>query len=292
MELYNNYWKLIKEEIPSMGYFYKPDSVIKIRPLYGPDGKYLSTLCPQNATDVINEIIQKCIILENIQFDELLLADREYLIFWLRANSFSINNGYELHLKCDKCGEQFNKEVQLAEFPTILLDENKAMDRIIDLPDCNLQVRLRQPRIKDLKKVSNDYIIELFMRYMDIDAPNKTLETFLNGLSALDYSILKNNVDDMFIGFDRKITTYCPKCGEAYTYKIEITDSGLFGKVNVGDVLDMILRICKYTNYQIPETQPWWEVEIMHQNVTKMIEEEKQQMEKDDGKITMSRASL
>jgi hypothetical protein len=30
----------------------------------------------------------------------------------------------------------------------------------------------------------------------------------------------------------------------------------------------------------------------MHQNVTKMIEEEKQQMEKDDGKITMSRASL
>ena len=166
------------------------------------------------------------------------------------------------------------------------------MDRIIDLPDCNLQVRLRQPRIKDLKKVSNDYIIELFMRYMDIDAPNKTLETFLNGLSALDYSILKNNVDDMFIGFDRKITTYCPKCGEAYTYKIEITDSGLFGKVNVGDVLDMILRICKYTNYQIPETQPWWEVEIMHQNVTKMIEEEKQQMEKDDGKITMSRASL
>ena len=130
------------------------------------------------------------------------------------------------------------------------------------------------------------------MRYMDIEAPNKTLETFLNGLSALDYSILKNNVDDMFIGFDRKITTYCPKCGEAYTYKIEITDSGLFGKVNVGDVLDMILRICKYTNYQIPETQPWWEVEIMHQNVTKMIEEEKQQMEKDDGKITMSRASL
>ena len=107
MELYNNYWKLIKEEIPSMGYVYKPDSVIKIRPLNVQEVKYLSTLCPQNATDVINEIIQKCIILENIQFDELLLADREYLIFWLRANSFSINNGYELHLKCDKCGEQF-----------------------------------------------------------------------------------------------------------------------------------------------------------------------------------------
>ena len=120
MELYNNYWKLIKEEIPSKGYFYKPDSVIKIRPLNVQEVKYLSTLCPQNATDVINEIVQKCIILENIQFDELLLADREYLIFWLRANSFSINNGY---ITIKSTGKTSPK-ISVGKFPIQIKDEN------------------------------------------------------------------------------------------------------------------------------------------------------------------------
>ena len=77
MELYNNYWKLIKEEIPSMGYFYKPDSVIKIRPLNVQEVKYLSTLCPQNATDVINEIIGKSLPIVKFQF--VVVLDRYFV---------------------------------------------------------------------------------------------------------------------------------------------------------------------------------------------------------------------
>ena len=108
----------------------------------------------------------------------------------------------------------------------------------------------------------------------------------------MDYNILKNNVDEMFIGFSRKVASVCPKCGDVKYYNIELTDNGLFGIVNIGDVLETILRICKYTNYQIPESAPWWEVETQQVIVNKMIEEEKQEMDRHDGKTTINRADL
>ena len=36
-------------------------------------------------------MLEKCTILENIDYEDLILADREFIIFWIRLNSF-INN--------------------------------------------------------------------------------------------------------------------------------------------------------------------------------------------------------
>lgn len=293
MELYNNYWKLIKDEIPSRGCFYNSDAVIKIRPLNVQEVKYLSTLSPQNATDIINEIISKCIILENLNFDDILLADREYMAFWLRANSFQQNNGYSLGLKCENCGHEYKHEVQLADFPTVLYDTNKPKNKEIVLPDCNIKLYLKYPTIKELKRTSNDNEIQNFMRHLDIDTnDNVLLERFLSNLSAMDYSVLKNNIDDMFIGFARQISVPCPSCGKLHHYSIELNDTGLFGTINIGDVLEIILRICKYTNYQIPETQPWWEVEVMQISVNKMQEEEERLLNKNNDRITLNKSQL
>lgn len=293
MEQYNNYWKLYKDEIPSKGYFYDENAVIRVRPMNVQEVKYLSTLCASNATDIINEIINKCIILENLKFEDLLLADREYIAFWLRANSFQQNNGYNLTLKCEKCGENYQHTIQLAEFPTVLVDDNKLAINTVHLQDCGITLKLKYPTIKDLSRKSNDSEIQNFMRYLDVDTnDNVLLEKFLNTLSALDYSILKNNIEDMFIGFERKLSIPCSNCGHIHKYQIDLTDEGLFGVINIGDILDIILRICKYTHYQIPENQPWWEVEVMQFNVNKMIEEEQQQMNKNDGKVTMTKDML
>lgn len=293
MEQYNNYWKLYKEEIPSCGCFYDPKAVIRVRPMNVQEVKYLSTLCSQNATDIINEIVQKCTLFEHMEFDDLLLADREYIAFWLRANSFQQNNGYTLNLKCEKCGTDYTHTTQLAEFPTVLFDSNKPKHRTVLLPDCNVTLQLKYPTVKELRRKSNDIEIQNFMRHLDLDTnDNVLLENFLSNLSALDYSVLKNNIDDMFIGFDRKLAVPCSTCGHIHHYQIELNDEGLFGAINIGDILDIILRICKYTHYQIPENQPWWEVEVMQTNVNHMMEEEERQMNKNDGKVTMTKSQL
>lgn len=291
MELYNNYWKLVKDEIPSRGVFYDKSSYIKIRPLNVQEIKYLSTLNEFNSTDVINEIIEKCCIFKNMVFEDLLLADREYLIFWLRANSFQANNGYELNLICDNCNEKYQQHIRLGEFPVIRYDESKDT-RQITLTDCGLTIKLRHPTIKDLNRCSQDPEIERIMRFLDFGASNEQLELLISNLSALDYTILKNNVDEMFIGFSRVISSACPVCGAIKHYHIELTDSGLFGTVEIGDVLETILRICKYTNYQVPDTAPWWEVETQQKIVNKMQQEEKAEFDKQNGKTTLNKSDL
>lgn len=291
MELYNNYWKLVKDEIPSRGMFYQDSAIIKIRPLNVQEIKYLSTLNEMNSTDVINEILEKCCIFKNMVFEDLLLADREYLIFWLRANSFQNNNGYELNLVCDNCLENYRQHITLAEFPVERYDETKG-ERTVTLQDCGLSIKLRHPTIKDLKRTASDPEIEKIMRFLELEASNEQLELIIGNLSALDYSILKNNVDEMFIGFSRIISSVCPVCGAIKHYNIELTDSGLFGIVDIGEVLETILRICKYTNYQVPDTAPWWEVETQQQIVNKMQQEEKAEFDKQNGKTTINRSDL
>lgn len=67
---------------------------------------------------------------------------------------------------------------------------------------------------------------------------------------------------------------------------------GLLGSVNLFEVLDLTLRLSKTMNYQIQDNMPWMEVEILQEAANKIAEEEKKQMEKDSGKITMNRSAI
>lgn len=288
MQQYNNYWNLYLKEFPSKGLLYDKEASIRIRPLNVQELKYLTTINEQNCTDLINEILLKCIILDKIKFEDLLISDREYLVYWLRSNSFTNNSGYTMNVSCEKCGEEYKKEIELTEFPIKYLEDTNNANRTIYLPDSNIQLCLKQPRITDLRRQFKDIEIESFLRYIEIDEYNEDiLINFLLKLSALDYTILKNNIEEMYIGFERIITDYCPKCGEAKQYTIQMTDKGLFGNVSMFEIMEVILQISKYTNYQIQDNMPWWEVEAAQVVANKMAEDEKQELEKKDGKVTL-----
>ena len=96
----------------------------------------------------------------------------------------------------------------------------------------------------------------------------------------------------MEIGFSNQVTIYCPLCGQPHTYTIEYTDIGLLGSVNIFEILEMTLRISKSMNYQIMDDMPWMEVEILQEAANKINEEERKQIEKESGKISMNRSKL
>ena len=83
-----NFWQLDLNEFPSRGRLYPKNTKIKARSMSVLEVKFLATLSPQNATLICNELLEKCTILENIKYEDLLLADREFIIFWIRLNSF------------------------------------------------------------------------------------------------------------------------------------------------------------------------------------------------------------
>lgn len=292
MELYNNYWKMILNEIPSKGLLYSDDTIIKIRPLNVQETKYLSTLCDENAVDIINEILYKCLNLTNLNFEDILLCDREYFIFWLRNNSFIQNSGYELNYKCHECNLDFTANVKLTDFKVKYLN-NDIIKKEIYLKDAGITLKLKQPTIKELSRNNNDNEIQTFLRYIDIDKfDNDILSSFLEKLSALDYSLLKSTINEMTIGFDKDVKIYCTHCNHEENVSLLIKENGLFSTVNMFEIMEGILKIAKYTQFQIPETMPWWEVEIAQKVAEKMSDEEQQQIDKNNGKITMKRSDL
>ena len=290
-QTYNNYWKLDLKELPSMGKLYPEGTIIKIRPLNVQEIKYLATICEENATDIINEILEKCILLKNIEFEDIFLGDRTYLAFWVRINSFTKNSGYDINIKeCDKCKNSYTTNIKLTDFAEKYITEDP---QEIDLPDTGITLKLKYPTIRDLDIKCEDKEIEKFIRHIDVADKNVViLEQFIRGLSALDYSIMKNTIDKMEIGFSNQVTIYCPLCGQPHTYTIEYTDIGLLGSVNIFEILEMTLRISKSMNYQIMDDMPWMEVEILQEAANKINEEERKQIEKESGKISMNRSKL
>ena len=290
-QTYNNYWKLDLKELPTMGKLYPEGTVIKIRPLNVQEIKYLATICEENATDIINEILEKCVLLKNIEFEDIFLGDRTYLAFWVRINSFTKNSGYDINIKeCDKCKNPYTTNIKLTDFEEKYITEDP---QEIDLPDAGITLKLKYPTIRDLEVKCEDKEVEKIIRHIDVADKNVViLEQFIRGLSALDYSIMKNTIDKMEIGFSNQVTIYCPLCGQPHTYTIEYTDMGLLGSVNIFEILEMTLRIAKSMNYQIMDYMPWMEVEILQEAANKIDEEERKQMEKDNGKITMNRNNI
>ena len=290
-QTYNNYWKLDLKELPTMGKLYPEGTVIKIRPLNVQEIKYLATICEENATDIINEILEKCVLLKNIEFEDIFLGDRTYLAFWVRINSFTKNSGYDINIKeCDKCKNPYTTNIKLTDFEEKYITEDP---QEIDLPDAGITLKLKYPTIRDLEVKCEDKEVEKIIRHIDVADKNVViLEQFIRGLSALDYSIMKNTIDKMEIGFSNQVTIYCPLCGQPHTYTIEYTDMGLLGSVNIFEILEMTLRIAKSMNYQIMDYMPWMEVEILQEAANKINEEERKQIEKESGKISMNRSKL
>ena len=198
-QTYNNYWKLDLKELPTMGKLYPEGTVIKIRPLNVQEIKYLATICEENATDIINEILEKCVLLKNIEFEDIFLGDRTYLAFWVRINSFTKNSGYDINIKeCDKCKNPYTTNIKLTDFEEKYITEDP---QEIDLPDAGITLKLKYPTIRDLEVKCEDKEVEKFIRHIDVADKNVViLEQFIRGLSALDYSIMKNTIDKMEIG--------------------------------------------------------------------------------------------
>ena len=74
-----NYWKIEFNDLPSLGQYYSLDTEIRIRIMTVRDVKYLATFNKSNAITITNELLQRCLKLKHLKFEDILLADREYL---------------------------------------------------------------------------------------------------------------------------------------------------------------------------------------------------------------------
>ena len=277
-----NYWQLDINEFPSKGMLYPKDVKIKVRSMSVLEVKFLATLTPQNATQVCNELLEKCTIIENMKYEDLVLADREFIIFWIRLNSFISNNGFKVTIpECSECKKQIEYDIKLMDLEFIYLD--RPFEKKVFLPDINLKLPIRIPRYNDSSFIPNDEIEETTL-WIDTDNTLAEKYNFLVNLSANDYMILRSHINDNYCGVKKDIMIECPHCGKKHNVKIQINDQNLFNNVDLMQILETITKIAKYSNLQITNDWSWVEVEIEQQIINKMIEEENQANQKEIAK--------
>lgn len=284
----HNWWKIELDELPTKGIFYNKNTIIKVRALTVLEVKFLSTLVPQNATSVCNEILNKCLCLDNIKLENILLPDREYLIFWIRLNSFTQSNGYDINIgACKHCNKAFTQKVGLGQFD---VDYIKSYKNQVYLPDLNITLDLAVPKFNDSLNNITDEVTGLALW---IDSVN-TFEdkvNFIENMSALDFVELKNTLDDCRCGINHNVQVECPHCHGLNQVKIILNDDSLFGTVNMMSILETISRIAKYAHLQITNDWAWPEVEAEQIIINNMINEENEANQKEIAKAKSQAAS-
>lgn len=191
------------------------------------------------------DILQACILDQNVDAGKLKLLDANFLLFKLRVLSL-LDDTYKISCFCPKCTTTFIHEVQLSELDVNYLTKEKLKLLKIELPVTKLKVDLKYPNLQDtinmgdkireyIDKFPNADRNELVytvssMLYIDKINEQKLLseelEDWVDNLDILDNRFLRNNITklDNSFGFDENIPAQCPTCGNMINHGLPITN--------------------------------------------------------------------
>lgn len=178
------------ESLPSGGKFYPEGTTIQGKEMDIVSVKALSTMNPNNANRVINEVIGKNI--RGIEPEKLLVADKLHLVFFLRANTFP-ESDYQVPFECPHCAEPS----ATYNFNMDCLNISKVKDGFepsieLDLPS-GKKITLKLMTLKD-ESISRNYILKAKGRKESIDE------------EMLDVAMVINEVDGRSLSLQRKYT--------------------------------------------------------------------------------------
>lgn len=144
----DNYFQI--EELPSKFKLYPPGTKLYARPLKVVEVKMLSSMTEDNANYIINEILRKTIKGYNI--NELYVSDKLYLIFWLRANTYS-DSGYSIEFDCPLCEHSTTYDFGLECLDIMDIKDEYDIDKDVVLPGSKHNLKVAQLKIKDENNV-------------------------------------------------------------------------------------------------------------------------------------------
>lgn len=212
-------------DLPSKFRLYPEGTKIYARPLKVLEVKSLASLSDGNANYIINNIIKSTI--KGIDPDKLLVADKLYLIFWLRANTYK-DSGYVVDFNCRKCDTQSKYEFGLdcLNINEIKDEYNPNHEIVLSNGD---KIKTRQLTVefenvvpqfisKNKNAISqfNDELLGIANLITEInDKPMSLMQKYdyLSELSPGDYVKIETYILDNEIGLDPIMNVTCKNCG-------------------------------------------------------------------------------
>lgn len=283
-----NYVELNKEFFPTKCAGYPANIKIETRMMTVNDVKLIAMLNETNSAQIIKEILRRCCRFTNMTVNDLYLADRNFLMLWLRSGSFIDNNGYTFTYEhCPHCHKKITINLPLAEMQLDVCTEFK---KIVNINGYDITFKL--PKIDDVQVKLSDKELEHAINYTNLVEIFGSVQNAITELlqwDALSYITVINIANSMKCGIKSELELTCPQCNNTINELANFTDADIAGKADLTEILRNILAISKYCNFQITDDMIFAEVEIMGKIVSEMIEAENKAYEQSQGQQTLTR---
>jgi T4 bacteriophage base plate protein len=215
------------ETLPSNYKLYPEGTKILARPLNVLEVKLLASMDESNCNFVINDILKRTT--KGINVEDLLIADKHFIIFWLRANTYK-NSGYEVEFHCEKCAKDSKYNFNLDVLEIAYIKEGLSENEEKTLPISSDKVSFKFKRIKDENKVTalikqtknsitkyDDEIIDIAASLNKINGEELSLLNkyeFIEKMHPIDFSFVLSYMDLILFGVKEKINAICNNCKE------------------------------------------------------------------------------
>lgn len=146
----DNYYPI--DDLPSKFKLYPKNIKLMARPLKVMEVKMLSSMNEDNANYVINQVLKKTV--KGYPVEELYVSDKLFIIFWLRANTYS-DSGYSIDFDCPLCEENSAYDFDLDCLDILDIKDDYNMNKDIILPGSKDVLKMSQLKVKDENNVQN-----------------------------------------------------------------------------------------------------------------------------------------
>jgi hypothetical protein len=214
-------------DLPSKYKLYPEGTMIHGRPLGVLEVKQLSQMSENNSNIIINGILKSAT--RGIKVEDLLIADKIYILFWLRANTYK-DSGYKVDFKCLKCEKDSTYSFTLDALQITYIKDDYIDGTPFELPISKDKIILRFQTIKDVTEVENfkskvqgnrleEYDDDILTLASKISVNEKIMSLkqkydYIIALNAGDYAMLDSTDTEREIGVSQVVNVKCGLCGQ------------------------------------------------------------------------------
>jgi len=218
----SNYWKI--EGLPSQNKFYSVETEIQGRPMKVLEIKKISSMGLTNGDFILNDILKKTVI--GIDINDLYIADKLFIIFWLRANTYR-ESGYVVPFVCPKCDNESKYHFEIDSLEIQHIGKEFSPDKPIKVGGNTITYdylrisdelylnRFKEINSKALGEVDEE-LLSMAQMVKTIDGKEQSLLQkyyWIIDMSPGEYSYLRAYMEKNGMGIKPMVNVVCKNCG-------------------------------------------------------------------------------
>lgn len=235
-------------DLPSRFRLYSSGTKLYGRPLKVSEIKKLATMDERNANVILKDILSATI--RGIDVNDICTADKIYLIFWLRAYTYT-NDSFSATYHCSnqKCKSKNSYKFDVTSFEVEYLPEDyeasefslikKDKKIVLDFPRIRDEDRIKafQESLKNAVATYDEETLVIASLIKSIDGVKVNMRQACEFIASLedfpeDYAYLYSKSLEMDFGITPELKHTCPKCGEVNSIPVSFQPSFFIPKFN------------------------------------------------------------